>query len=246
VNRDASPADWSELVQQMLLRAEEQPSHVLGMLRELLTTGREVINCSETSVMVPDASVTNLQFLVSINSRPEVEEMLRYVSVPCDRSLAGCVFNTGQLIAIANPDQFYQAVDQKTGLQTNIYMVTPMLAGDEVLGVLTFVNRPEGQPPEPFNEVEIEWAQRLADLAAASIKLYRRTQLQRRLFHGELATAAERFAADVRLAMGDADNGDPADESPMAVAIDCLEKMSRREQGLAVEMLRLLSTFDER
>lgn len=247
MNREASPADWSELVQKLLLRAEEQPTHVLGMLRELLVTGREVINCSEASVMVPDSSGTNLQFLVSINSRPEVEEMLRYVSVPCDRSLAGCVFNTGQMIAIANPDQFYQAVDQKTGLQTSIYMVTPMLAGDEVLGVLTFVNRPAGQPPEPFNEVEIQWAQRLADLAAAGIKLYRRTRLQRRLFRGELATAAEHFAVGTNWNVDEPTAGAAdVDQSPMALAIDCLERMSRREQGLAVEMLRLLSTFDER
>jgi transcriptional regulator with GAF, ATPase, and Fis domain len=242
-----SPTDWSELVQLLADRVEEQPAHVLGMLRELLLVGRRVVNCSEAAVMVPDAAGTNLRFLETVNSTPAIEEIVRSIQVPCDRSLAGCVFNTGQLVAIANPDQFYQAVDQKTGLQTSIYLVTPVLADDEVLGVLTFVNRPQGQPQEPFNEAEIEWGQRLADLAAAGIKLYQRLQLQQRLFRSELARASESFAADTSAALLAESDSAPAweDQSPVAVALGRMEKMSRREQSLAAEVMRVLASFDQ-
>jgi transcriptional regulator with GAF, ATPase, and Fis domain len=241
------PTDWSELVQLLAHRVEAQPAHVLGMLRELLTVGRKVVNCSEAAVMVPDATGTNLRFLETVNSTPAIEEIVRSIAVPCDRSLAGCVFNTGQLVAIANPDQFYQAVDQKTGLQTSIYLVTPVLADDEVLGVLTFVNRPQGQPQEPFNEAEIEWGQRLADLAAAGIKLYQRLQLQQRLFRSELARAAESFAADASATLLAESDSAPTweDQSPVAVALGRMEKMSRREQSLAAEVMRVLASFDQ-
>jgi GAF domain-containing protein len=242
-----SPTDWSELVQHLAERVQEQPAHVLAMLRELLLVGRRVVNCSEAAVMVPDAGGTHLRFLVSVNSTPAIEEIVRSILVPCDRSLAGCVFNTGQLVAIANPEQFYQAVDQKTGLQTSIYLVTPVLADDEVLGVLTFLNRPQGQPQEPFNEAEIEWGQRLADLAGAGIKLHQRMQLQQRLFRSELARAAEGFAADTSAALlaesEAAEHWD--DQSPVAVAMQRMEKMSRREQSLAAEMIRVLASYDQ-
>jgi hypothetical protein len=247
VNSLRSPTDWSELVRLMMLRADEQPAYVLRMLRELLVVGRNVVNCSEIAVMVPSADGAELSFLESVNSNPAIEDIIKSISVPCDTSLAGCVFNTGQLISIANPDQFYQEVDQKTGIRTSIYMVTPVLAVDEVLGVLTFVNRPEGQPPEPFNEVEIEWAQRLADLAAAGIRLYKRTQLQRRQFHSELSEAVQQFAPDAAALAGSngADGKADADESPVSLALKLLEKMTRREQGLAVEMLGLLNRIDD-
>jgi transcriptional regulator with GAF, ATPase, and Fis domain len=245
VNSLSSPTDWSELVRMLMNRADEQPEHVLRMLRELLLVGRDVVNCSEVGMMVPDVDGTHLHFLVSVNSDPAVEEVLRTVSVPCDRSLAGCVFNTGQMVSIANPDQFYQAVDQKTGLQTSIYMVTPVFSADEVLGVLTFVNRPARTQPEPFNEVEIEWAQRLADFAAAGIKLYKRTQLQRRQFRCELSDVAGALDVDAASISGDAQGQDDLDESPISLALGVLEKMSRREQGLAVEMLNLLNRVDD-
>jgi GAF domain-containing protein len=245
VNSLSSPTDWSELVQKLMQHADEQPGHVLRMLRELLLTARDVVNCSEVGMMVPDAEGTHLHFLVSVGSKPEVEEILRTISVPCDRSLAGCVFNTGQMVSIANPDQFYQAVDQKTGLQTKIYMATPVFSGDEVLGVLTFVNRPGGDEAEPFNEVEIEWAQRLADLAAAGIRLYKRTQLQRRQFRGELSDAAQGLNVDTVAISSGSDGFSELDESPLSHALGVLERMSRREQGLAVEMLNLLNKIDD-
>ena len=77
-----------------------------------------------------------------------------------------------QLIAVANPEDFYAGVDQKTGLTTSIYLATPIVSQEEILGVLTFVNRPDDAEQERFDQAEIEWSMRLADLTASALRYY--------------------------------------------------------------------------
>lgn len=239
-------SDWPELFQRMSERITHVADHLLDALGELLDAGRKIVNCAESGLLVPNAEGTHLRFLVSINSKPGIDKIVADISVPCEGSVVGYVFNTGQLIAIANPDDFFQDVDQKTGLKTNFYLVTPIESGGEVLGVMTFVNRPEDQPQEPFQPPEIEAGTILSDLAAATLKYYRRVLLQNRLFHQELAAASQQFVApsqaqnsmslDARL--------DPLeDQSPLARAMIHLERMSRREQDLAADLIDVISSY---
>lgn len=235
--------NWSDLLELMADRFGMLTDQALENLRALLDSGRGVVNCAEAGLLVPTEDGSHLRFLVSVNSRPGISQILSDLRVPCEQSIAGCVFNTGQLIAVANPEDFYPGVDKKTGLTTVLYLATPVVAEDGVLGVLTFVNRPGEQPQEPFNESEIEWSARLADLTAAGLKYYRRLNVQQRLFQGELSQAAERFAAaDGRELPGI--GGAIADEdasSPLARALLALERMSPREQELAAELIGVLS-----
>lgn len=244
--------DWSGLVKSMSDRIGNLAEHVLDNLRDLLDVGRRMVNCSESGLLVPDAEGTHMRFLVSVNSKPGIDKIVAEIAVPCDRSLVGYVFNTGQLIAIANPDDFYQEVDQKTGLKTNTYLATPIESAGEVLGVVTFVNRPEDQPQEPFNETEIEAGTKLADLAAATLKYYRRMLLQHRLFNQELLSSSEQFASDGPpeiVDVPDAMLDEMEQQSPLARAMVQLERMTRREQDLAADLIGVLSSYaddDER
>lgn len=238
-----SPTDWSDLLELMADRFGTLTDQALENLRALLDAGRGVINCAESGLLVPTEDGTALRFLVSVNSRPGIAQILTELRVPCEQSVAGCVFNTGQLIAVANPEDFYPGVDKKTGLTTALYLATPVVDEEGVLGVLTFVNRPGGQSQEPFNEVEIEWSTRLADLTAAGLKYFRRLSVQQRLFRAELAQAAERFASADGVSVPEFAGPDMAehDSSPLARAILALERMSTREQDLAAELIGVIS-----
>lgn len=239
-------SDWSGLVRLMSDRIGSLAEHVLDNLRDLLDAGRRIVNCSESGLLVPNAEGTHMRFLVSVNSKPGIDKIIAEIAVPCDRSLVGYVFNTGQLIAIANPDDFYQEVDQKTGLKTNTYLATPIESAGEVLGVVTFVNRPGDQPQEPFNESEIEAGTKLADLAAATLKYYRRMLLQHRLFNQELISSSETFASGGLLETVDAPDtmlDELEEQSPLARTMVQLERMTRREQDLAAELISVLSSY---
>ena len=114
-----------------------------------------------------------------------------------------------------------------------------------VLGVLTFVNRPDGVDPEPFNQTEIEWSMRLADLAASGLRYYHRMCLQHRLLNSELAAAAECFADELDPSVFDDDALAGGDDSPLARAILALERLSEGEQELAADLLDVLSSHAE-
>lgn len=245
MNPPPQPPDWSDLLEMMMDRFGRLADQALENLETLLTTGRDCVGSAETALMVADDDGEHLRFLVSVNSRPGIAEIVKEIRVPTDRSIAGCVFSTGQLIAVANPEEFYPEVDRKTGLTTKVYLATPIVSQEDVLGVLTFVNRP-GEDQSPFNQEEIEWSMRLADLAATGLRYYHRICLQNRLLKQDLAAAAERFADELSPSMfvDDAPSHD-AEESPLARAMLALERLSEGDQDLAADLLDVLSSHTE-
>jgi hypothetical protein len=253
MNSPPQPADWSDLLEMMTDRFGSLSGLALENLGALLATGRDIVGCAETAVMVPDEDGRHLRFLVSVNSRPEISEIVKDLRVPTDQSIVGCVFSTGQLIAVANPEDFYAGVDQKTGITTEIYLATPIVSQEDVLGVLTFVNRPSPVGPAssekveqtPFNQEEIEWSMRLADLAASGLRYYHRMCLQNRLLTADLASVAERFADELGPSLFDDEVFAGGDDSPLARAILALERMSESEQQLAADLLDVVSSHAE-
>lgn len=245
---DASP-EWPKLAELMSDRFGGLTESVLENLRLLLDAGRQLVHCAESALMIPEEKGTHLRFLVSVNSRPGIEEIVRQIRVPCDRSIAGCVFTTGQLIAIANPEDHYQQVDEKTGLKTNIYLAAPVMSDDAVLGVMTFVNRPGEETQEPFNEKEIQTSLQLADLAAVGLRGYHRIALQQRLFATELQQALERIPEAVlqdefsfQIQAGEEET---EKEAALARALLALERLSPREQNLAAELMQVVAEYGD-
>ena len=235
--------DWSGLLELMTRRFSQLTDQVLANLEALLDAGRRIMNCAEIGLLVPDTGGANLKFLVSLNSRPEASEIVKTILVPTGRSIVGCVFTTGQSIALANPDDFYALVDQKTGLTTSIYLATPIMDHEEILGVVTFINRPDGAQQVPFNEHELGFSARIADLAAVGLRYYLRMCLQQRLLSAELDERARRFA-DSAMSSDEMGNGsfESLSESPLARAVLTLEHLSTRDQDLAADLLRVISS----
>jgi hypothetical protein len=238
---DAPSPDWNKLVSDLTDRFRSLTDHVLEDLSGLLVTARDMVRASESGLLVPaDDAEGHLRFLVSVNSSPEANAALRDIRVPCDRSLVGFVYNTGQLVAIANPEDYYQEVDAKTGLKTEIYFAAPMMNDDEILGVITFLNRPPGEPQELFTEEELEAGQRFASLAAAALRYYDRACLQEQLFLSELRETVEQQIPEAQFSGTLDDAPRDASGSLVARAILQLEKLSPSSRLLAAELIDVL------
>ncbi len=233
--------DWFALVRAVSKRFLRLEDEIVERMNQFLADGRSVLRSAESAILVPDREGKCLRFLASVNSRSDLFPLLRDIEVPIAGSIAGCVFSTGQLIAIANPDEFYQEVDRKTGLVTRIYLAAPIVDGDDTLGVLTFINRPAETPETPFNEQEIDASVRLAEVAAAQIRFLNRLRLQQKMLQDELVRIGARFRAQ----SGDSQSSGALwirsaeqEAPPLARAMRCLEALDEHELELAVRLLR--------
>ena len=237
------PSNWTDLVGLAFEGFGGMSDQATAVLHDIMDAGRAIVGSSESGILVPGETPDELKFLVSANSKPEISEIVKRITVPADESLVGCVFKTGQLMAVANPESFYGEVDEQTGLQTNVYLAIPILdPGGEVLGVATFLNRPGELEQLPFNEVEIESGIRLTDVVAAGLRFAQRLSWQQILFQRELGSAAEQFATklddfassrDSRLKFENADL--------LASAFTHLERLSTQDLELANELLEVLA-----
>lgn len=241
----AAETNWSGLVEQMFEQYDRLSRQVVDNLCKLLDEGRRIVNCAEAGLLVPNATGKELTFLASVNSKPGIAETVMKLTVPCEGSIVGCAFNTGQPMAMANPEEYYAGVSEKTGLAMNVYLVAPVVSDEEILGVATFLNRPDDQPQEPFDQSEIEASMKLADLAAAGLKYYRRMEMQDYLFRRDLEEIAERhaFGAAATAHNVPATDDPLAELAPMARLMVQLENMTSREQELAAQMIGALSSY---
>lgn len=167
----SSGRDWSELTASLTARLESfvEQAHVL--LRDLVKEACSVIGSAESSLLVPTGDGSQLFFFVSVNPNLEKEKM----KVPIERSIAGYVFSTGNLVALGNveeemSDRHYEEVDEKTGVKTRAYLAVPVLAGETPAGVLTFVNRARPPHDKRFSQQEIEYAEMFAGLCSQVLR----------------------------------------------------------------------------
>ncbi|MCH8828837.1 MAG: GAF domain-containing protein [Planctomycetes bacterium] len=238
--------DWPRLADSIGKGLGRLTDDVLDNLRELLDNARQILNCTESGLLVPTDRENELKFLVSVNSKPEDSEIVKRIAVPCDSSIAGYVFNTGQLIAITKPsaDQFFDEVGNAIGLETNEYLAVPVFDERQTLGVATFLNRPADGPQEPFSPQEIEWARGIAALAAVGLRYYRRISVQMEWARAELSQAVREFAPDVPAETGlPPSSGFVGDsqQPPVARALAFLETLSADHQELAADLLERLT-----
>lgn len=125
-------------------------------LTKLLEATIAALGANESSILRPVGS-ENLEFFVSTNERILEENII----IPIRDSIAGVVFLTGQTMAHDEAKGQNPIVDEKLGYSTNEYLAVPIIKSDQVVGVLTFVNRPEGSGP--FTKPEIQFAEMVAE-----------------------------------------------------------------------------------
>jgi GAF domain-containing protein len=135
---------------------EQEGEGTRRALTRLLEAAIETLGANESSILLP-VDEDHLKFYVSSNPRILADDI---PLIPVRDSIAGVVFLTGQSMVQAeghNPE-----VDNQLGYATKEYMALPIVHSDQVVGVLTFVNRPEGSGS--FTKDEIMFADLVSDM----------------------------------------------------------------------------------
>ncbi len=232
-------SDWPDLIGTLLQNYRGFGEQALASIRELFETARRALPCAEAGLLTPMAENDKLRFLVSVNSRPGVWEILKEIKIPCEGSIAGYVFSTGNPVAVANPTDYNQTVDKVTGLKTEYYMAVPIISEDDVLGVATFLNRPVDCSAKEFRQEEIVWCRQLGYLLTVALRSYHRTEQVVRLFRAELAETVRSDLPEVGRCL-DAALLDEAPVPLLARALQIWEQLPEDEQELATGILEAL------
>lgn len=139
----------------------------------LLQVSSKAIGAEGASVLLPDLEGDgDLRFAWATG---EVSEMLRNITIPAGKGIAGFVFSTGQPMAVSDAEQqtsFYAEVDKSTGFSTHTVLATPLQFGGEVIGVLEYVNRVGAPPYDPFTPEEMDLAALYADAVASMVHAF--------------------------------------------------------------------------
>lgn len=235
-------------------------------IENLLRLAAQSVGSDEASVLVRDGSEGGLRFLVAIG---EVADKLKGVRLPPGKGIAGFVFASGQPMVVgdvAQEETFYREVDRATGYQTETLLTTPLRAGDEVIGVLQFVNR-VGEPPyEPFTPEEMDRAAYFADAIGTLVEAYEVSGLIETMFaravkdanveDGAGSKAAspkgrgkrkEKEAGDLQTWLGEMRAAPEHQElMRLAVALQSVAARGEAERQLCREVIEALSRFVER
>lgn len=148
-------------------------------IQSLLTVSAAQIDCDEASVLIRDGEDGDLRFLIAIG---RVADQLLNIRVPAGKGIAGFVLSSGQPMAVADAredESFYGEVDKETGYSTQTILATPLRHGDEIIGVLEYINR-RGEPPfAAFTSEEMDKAALFAEAIASLVNAYQSAKLFR-------------------------------------------------------------------
>jgi transcriptional regulator with GAF, ATPase, and Fis domain len=167
--------------------AESLTAPITRSIENLLRLAAATMGSDDASVLVRDGNKGGLRFLVAIG---DVADKLLRVRIPPGKGIAGFVFTSGQPMAVADvgsEESFYAEIDRKTGYSTQTLLATPLRVGDEMVGVLEFVNRSGPPPYDPFTPDEMEKAAHYAEAIATLVEARDAATLIEALFHRLLA-----------------------------------------------------------
>ncbi|MEO6391250.1 MAG: GAF domain-containing protein [Pyrinomonadaceae bacterium] len=163
---------------------------LLGPIEKLLRLAMQEAGGAAASVLVRDHDQGGLRFLVALG---DVSEKLKSIRIPQGKGIAGLVMMSGQPMALgdaAHEGSFWSEADKKTGFKTVTLMATPLRAGDEIVGVLQFVNRPGAPPYAPFAPDEMDTAAEYAESIGKLVQAYEVATLVESMFEQWVKDAA--------------------------------------------------------
>lgn len=149
---------------------------------QLLHLSAAAVGSNEASVLVRDGNEGGLKFLTAIS---DVKEKLLKLRIPPGKGIAGLVFSSGQPMAVSdvsNEGSFWSEADEKTGFKTVTLLATPLRTGNEMVGVLEFVNRKGAPPYPPFTPEEMDHAAYFADAIARLVDAHEIAELVESIF----------------------------------------------------------------
>lgn len=220
----------------------QRPAEVLRqLLREVVEQAVAAVGSAVGSILVPDVDGKNLRFLVSHD--PNADH-LTHLRVPIDKSIAGYVYNTGQMMALGDlseetTGQFYGEVDQQLNFATRTYLVLPVSHKGRIRGVATYVNRPGPQPYRPFQPEEMELAKTFAVLEGALLHFFEGTRQLSRIVGEELSAGLAIVDTGQPLPVV---QPEPVEErvEPWARMLRVLDRLSEEEQLLCADLIHFL------
>ena len=153
-----------------------------GAIDEVLNLAARAVGSEVASVLVRDGNEGGLKFLTAIS---DVKEELLKLRIPPGKGIAGLVYGSGQPMAVSDVStegSFWSEADKKTGFKTITLLATPLRTGNEMVGVLEFINRKGDPPYPPFTPEEMDHAGYFADTLARLVDAHDIAELVESIF----------------------------------------------------------------
>jgi len=142
----------------------------VGDLYELLNTIMSIVtselHCEEGSILFYDEENNELEFFTAVGETGEDLERVRF---PADKGIAGRALRelTTQIVNdIESSPDFYGDIDEEHSFKTKSILATPLISGEEIVGVIEAINKIEGQ----FDKEDGQILAAIADEVALAVK----------------------------------------------------------------------------
>jgi putative methionine-R-sulfoxide reductase with GAF domain len=142
----------------------------VGDLYELLTTIMSIVTselrCEEGSVLFYDEENNELEFFTAVGETGKDLETVRF---PADKGIAGRALrelNTQIVNEVESSPDFYGDIDEQHSFKTKSILATPLVSGEEIVGVIEAINKIEGR----FDKEDGQILAAIADEVALAVK----------------------------------------------------------------------------
>jgi GAF domain-containing protein len=186
-----------------------------ALLQSIVDVARAIFGAKASSIFLYDEEAGELVFEAVSG---EGEGDLVGTRLPANTGIAGWVLVTRQSLAVddlANDTRFARGAAERTGYVPNAMMSVPLLHEDDVLGVLSVLDPPEGTR---FGITEMDLLGLFAGQAAIALDLLQRA----RRAHAVLADKGSAAATVARIAAALEDREDDAGARLLSALEDVL------------------------
>jgi sigma-B regulation protein RsbU (phosphoserine phosphatase) len=143
----------------------------IGDLQELLTTIVSIVTaelvCEEGSVLLHDDESNEFEFFTAVGDTGQELVKLRF---PADKGIAGRALREQTTLVVndvsKDPD-FYGNIDKEHEFQTKSILATPLISGEEIVGVINAINKIGDQG---FDKEDAQILSAIADEVALAVK----------------------------------------------------------------------------
>ena len=125
-----------------------------ALLQSIVDAAGRIFRAAAASILLVNEQEQVLEFKISYGASNRDLVGLKF---PLDKGIAGYVVMTGQPLAISNVRQdarFNQDFAQSTGYVPDSILCTPLLSGDQVIGVMEVLDKIE-QPSFGIQDMEL-------------------------------------------------------------------------------------------
>jgi len=143
----------------------------VGDLHELLNTIMSIVtselDCEEGSVLMLDEENNEFEFFTAVGETGQDLEKVRF---PADRGIAGRALRERTTLVVndvASDPDFYGKIDKEHDFQTKSILATPLISGEEIVGVINAINKIGDQE---FDKEDAQILSAIADEVSLAVK----------------------------------------------------------------------------